>query len=182
MKSRLQAKYTKEIVPALMKQFGYNNPLQVPRLEKIVINMGVGIAVQDPKHLERAVEELKLIAGQQPVVTAARKAEAGFKIRQGMKIGCKVTLRRTQMYHFLDKLVNVAMPRIKDFRGVSFKSFDGQGNYALGLKEQIIFPEVNPDQVARVQGMDIIFNVQCKNKEESEALLTLLGMPFRHRK
>lgn len=180
MKSQLETEYKEKIIPALKEKFGYSNNYQVPKLSKVVINMGVGAAVQEPKHLEVAIEELSLIAGQKAVPTSAKKAEAGFKIRAGMKIGCKVTLRRNAMYLFYEKLVRVAIPRIKDFRGVPVKSFDKQGNYSMGLKEQTLFPEIDPNRVKRVQGMNITFHVTgSSSKEETMALLSLMGMPFR---
>lgn len=179
MSDRLLDIYKKDIQPKIMEKFGYKNRMQAPCLNKIVLNMGVGSAAQDPKHLEQAIADMESITGQKPVATIAKKAEAGFKIRENMKIGCKVTLRGKYMYNFFDKLVNIAMPRIKDFRGVSDKSFDQQGNYAIGLKEQIIFPEIDPDGIARIQGMDIIIDVRSASPKESRELLSLLGMPFR---
>ena len=179
MANRLLEIYRKDVMPKVMEKFGYTNSMQAPRLNKIVINMGVGSASQDPKHLEMAIADMTAITGQKPQPTIAKRAEAGFKIREGMKIGCKVTLRGKYMYNFFDKLVNVAMPRIKDFRGVSDKAFDRQGNYALGLKEQSIFPEIDPDGVVRVQGMDIIFDIRSASPAEARELLSLLGMPFR---
>src|SRR5690606_38166050 len=156
MAARLKERYTQNIAPALMKKFNYRSPMQLPKIEKIVINMGVGEAAQNPKVLDSAVEDLTLISGQKPVVTRAKKSIAGFKLREGMPIGCKVTLRGERMYHFLDKLIHIALPRVRDFRGVSPKSFDGRGNYTLGLKEQLVFPEIDYDKVDKVRGMDII--------------------------
>jgi large subunit ribosomal protein L5 len=176
--TRLQEHYSKTVRPALMKEFGYSNAMEVPRLDKIVINMGVGEAVQDGKKVDAAVKELTLIAGQKPVVTRAKKSIATFKLRENMPIGCKVTLRRSRMYEFLDRLVNIALPRVRDFRGVSPKSFDGRGNYALGLKEQLVFPEVNYDQVDAVRGMDIIIVTTAKTDAEAKALLRGFQMPF----
>jgi large subunit ribosomal protein L5 len=176
---RLKQKFREEITPALMKRFNYRSPMQVPRVEKVVINMGVGEAVQNPKVLDGAMEDLALIAGQKPVVTRAKKSIAGFKLREGMPIGCKVTLRGDRMYHFLDKLINIALPRVRDFRGVSPKSFDGRGNYSLGLKEQLIFPEIDYDKVDKVRGMDVIIVTTAETDEEARELLQALGMPFR---
>lgn len=176
--NRLQEKYTKEVVPSLVEKFNYTSVMQAPKIEKIVINMGVGDAVSNAKNLEKAVEELTLISGQKPVVTKAKKSIAGFRLREGMPIGAKVTLRGERMYDFLDKLVTVSLPRVRDFRGVSKKSFDGRGNYTLGVKEQLIFPEVEYDRVDKVRGMDIVIVTTAKSDEESRELLTLLGMPF----
>jgi large subunit ribosomal protein L5 len=176
---RLQIAYDKEIVPAMKEKFGYTNVMQVPRLTKIVINMGVGEAVADQKQIASAVEEMTLIAGQKPVITKAKKAEASFKIRAGLQIGCRVTLRKQRMYEFLDRYVTIAMPRIRDFRGVNPKSFDGRGNYNMGLKEQLIFPEINYDRVSTVRGMDITMVTTAKNDEEARALLEGFGVPFR---
>ncbi|HZS81912.1 MAG TPA: 50S ribosomal protein L5 [Stellaceae bacterium] len=176
--TRLQEHYEKTVRPALMKEFGYKNPMQVPRLEKIVINMGVGEAVQDGKKVDSAVGDLTAIAGQKPVVTRAKKSIATFKLRENMPIGCKVTLRRQRMYEFLDRLVNIALPRVRDFRGVSAKSFDGRGNYALGLKEQLVFPEIDYDQVDSVRGMDIVIVTTAKTDAEAKALLRGFDMPF----
>ncbi|SIS71440.1 50S ribosomal protein L5 [Alicyclobacillus vulcanalis] len=177
--ARLYEKYRNQVVPALMKQFNYKNPLQVPRLEKVVINMGLGEATQNPKVIDAAVEDLRAIAGQQPVVTRAKKSIAGFRLRQGMPIGVKVTLRGERMYHFLDKLMNLALPRVRDFRGVSPRSFDGRGNYTLGLREQLIFPEIDYDKIDKVRGMEVVVVTTAKTDEEARALLTELGMPFR---
>jgi len=176
--TRLREQYEKVVRPALMSEFSYKNPMQVPRLEKIVINMGVGKATQDSKKLTIAVNELALIAGQKPVVTKARKSIATFKLREGMNIGAKVTLRRERMYEFLDRLITIALPRVRDFRGVSPKSFDGRGNYALGLKEQIVFPEIDYDKIDEVRGMDIIIVTTAKTDAEARALLKGFDMPF----
>lgn len=176
--SRLQEKYLNETVPALVNKFEYSSVMQVPKLEKIVVNMGVGDAIGNPKALEDAVEELTLITGQKPVITKAKKSIANFKLREGMSIGCKVTLRGEKMYHFFDKLVSVALPRVRDFRGVSSSSFDGRGNYTLGIKEQLIFPEINYDKVNRLRGMDIVIVTSAENDSEGHALLEALGMPF----
>ncbi len=176
---RLQLVYDREVVPAMKAKFGYKNVMQVPRLTKIVINMGVGEAVADQKQIASAVEEMMLIAGQKPVITKAKKAEASFKIRAGLQIGCRVTLRKQRMYEFLDRFVTVAMPRIRDFRGVNPKSFDGRGNYNMGLKEQLIFPEINYDRVSTVRGMDITIVTTAKNDEEARALLEGFSVPFR---
>nr|1IQ4_A Chain A, 50S RIBOSOMAL PROTEIN L5 [Geobacillus stearothermophilus]1IQ4_B Chain B, 50S RIBOSOMAL PROTEIN L5 [Geobacillus stearothermophilus] len=176
--NRLKEKYLNEVVPALMSKFNYKSIMQVPKIEKIVINMGVGDAVQNPKALDSAVEELTLIAGQRPVVTRAKKSIAGFRLRQGMPIGAKVTLRGERMYEFLDKLISVSLPRARDFRGVSKKSFDGRGNYTLGIKEQLIFPEIDYDKVNKVRGMDIVIVTTANTDEEARELLALLGMPF----
>ena len=178
MVTRLQEKYEKEIISAMMEKFGYKNIMEVPRLEKIVINMGVGEAKENQKVLESAVNDLTLIAGQKPVITKTKKAVANFKIRANMPIGCKVTLRRARMYEFADKLMSIALPRVRDFRGVSSKSFDGRGNYSLGIKEQLIFPEIEYDKVDKVRGMDIIFVTSAKTDEEARELLRFLGMPF----
>lgn len=180
MKPRYKELYEKEIVPALDKKFGYKNPHQRPRLEKIVINMGVGEATQDRKHMENAVEALAMISGQKPVINKARKSNASFKIRDGQAIGTKVTLRREQMYEFLDRLVTIAMPRIRDFRGINGKSFDGRGNYAMGVKEHIIFPEIQYDKVDKIRGMDIIICTTAKTDEEAKELLRGFKMPFRN--
>lgn len=175
---RLQSRYEKELRPALQKRFGYKNPMQVPKLTKIVINMGVGETVNDSKAIDSAVEELSLIAGQKPVVTRSKKAIAGFKLREDLPIGCKVTLRNQRMYEFLDRLVNIALPRVRDFRGVSGKSFDGRGNYTFGLKEQIVFPEINYDKVGAVRGMDITLVTTAKTNDEAKELLAGFQMPF----
>src|SRR5215207_9892948 len=175
---RLRAKYDAEIAKAMTERFGYTNALQVPRIEKITLNMGVGEASQDKKKVQVAAAEMELIAGQKPVITKAKKSIAQFKLREGMPIGCKVTLRRERMYEFLDRLVTIAMPRIRDFRGLNPKSFDGRGNYAMGLKEQIIFPEINYDQIEKVRGMDIIVTTTAKTDEEARELLRLFNFPF----
>ncbi len=177
--ARLRERYRQQMVPALMKRFGYKNVLQVPRLEKVVINMGLGEAVANVKVIDSAVEELAAISGQRPVVTRAKKSEASFKLRTGMPIGCKVTLRGDRMYEFLDRFLNVALPRIRDFRGISPHSFDGRGNYALGVKEQLIFPEVKYDKVDMVRGMDICIHTTARNDEEAKVLLEQVGFPFR---
>lgn len=178
MVARLNEDYQKRIRPALMKEFNYTNLFEVPRLDKIVINMGVGEAAADSKKIEGPLAELTLISGQKPIVTRARKSIAGYKLRQGQKIGCKVTLRRDRMYEFLDRLVNIALPRVRDFRGISGKSFDGRGNYAMGLKEQIVFPEIDYDKVDKVRGMDIIICTTAKSDDEARALLRHFQMPF----
>lgn len=177
--SRLKDLYNNEIKKAMTEKFGYKNELQIPKIEKIVINMGVGEAKENSKLIESAVKDLTIISGQHPVVTKAKKSVANFKIREGMPIGCKVTLRGERMYEFTDRLVNLALPRVRDFRGVSADSFDGRGNYALGIKEQIIFPEIEYDKVDKVRGMDIIFVTTAKTDEEARELLRLFGMPFR---
>lgn len=177
--SRLKERYSKEIVPALMKEFGYTSPMQAPRLEKIVINIGVGDATQNEKALEDSVSELATITGQQPVVTKAKKSVASFKLREGQAIGCKVTLRGLRMYDFYDKLVSLSLPRVRDFRGVSKTAFDGHGNYTLGVKEQLIFPEIDYDRVNKIRGMDIVIVTTAGSDKEAEALLRELGMPFR---
>ncbi|MCL2450542.1 MAG: 50S ribosomal protein L5 [Polyangiaceae bacterium] len=176
---RLADKYREQVVPALTKQFNYKNPMQVPRLEKIVINMGLGAAVANPKIIDTAVEELKALSGQKPVVTRARKAIANFKLRAGIPIGAMVTLRSARMWEFLDRLVAVALPRTRDFKGVSRKAFDGKGNYTLGLREQIIFPEINYDKIDAIKGLNISFVTTARTDEEGRALLQQLGMPFR---
>ena len=179
MTNRLRERYTNEIVNKLVEQFGYSSVMQVPKVEKIVINMGVGDAVSNAKNLEKAVDELTLISGQKPIITHAKKSIAGFRLREGMPIGTKVTLRGDRMYDFLDKLVTVSLPRVRDFQGISTKAFDGRGNYTLGVKEQLIFPEINYDNVDRVRGMDIVIVTTAQTDEESRALLQELGMPFR---
>ena len=179
MKARLWEKYKNEIVPELMKKFKFKNIMEVPRLEKIVLNMGVGEAITDIKILDKAVEELALITGQKPVICRARKAVANFKIKQGNPIGCKVTLRRDRMYEFLDRLINVALPRLRDFRGVSLNAFDEKGNFSLGLNEQTIFPEIDYDKISRIQGMNINIVIRnSKSKQHSQELLKLFGIPF----
>jgi large subunit ribosomal protein L5 len=176
--NRLNQKYNEEIVKKLMERFNYSSVMECPKLVKIVINMGVGDAIGNPKALEEAVEELTLIAGQKPVITKAKKSIANFKLREGMSIGCKVTLRGERMYDFFDKLVSVSLPRVRDFRGVSRTAFDGRGNYTLGVREQLIFPEINYDDVDKVRGMNIVFVTSAKTDEEAKELLKLLGMPF----
>ena len=176
--SRLEERYVATIRPALMQEFGYKNLLEVPRLEKIVVNMGVGEAVQDGKKIEAAVGDLTAITGQRPIVTHAKQSIATFKLRKGMAIGCKVTLRRQRMYEFLDRLVTVALPRVRDFRGISGRSFDGRGNFALGLKEQIVFPEIDYDRVDAVRGMDVVVVTTAKTDAEAKALLKGFDMPF----
>ena len=176
--SRLLDKYKAEVVPALMKNFSYKNIMQVPKLEKIVINMAVGDAVGNAKVLDSALNDLTQIAGQKPVITRARKSLAAWKLRKGMPIGCKVTLRGQRMYDFLDKFMNIALPRVRDFRGVNPNSFDGRGNYALGVKEQLIFPEIDYDKIDKIRGMDIIIVTTAKSDEEARQFLALLGMPF----
>ena len=177
--NRLQKKYKEEVRPALVKEFGYSTIMMAPRLEKIVINMGVGDATQNSKALDDAVNDLTIIAGQHPVVTKAKKSIATFKVREGQAIGCKVTLRGQRMYEFLDKLVSIALPRVRDFRGISKNAFDGHGNYTLGVKEQLIFPEIDYDKVAKIRGMDIVFVTTAKSDKEAFALLDKLGFPFR---
>lgn len=176
---RLVEFYHKEVMPQLAKKFGFKNVFQVPRIKKVVINMGVGDGAEDIKILEAALADLTTIAGQKPVITRAKKAIANFKIRQGSPIGCKVTLRGTKMYEFLDRLINIALPRIKDFRGVPSDTFDGSGNYALGLREQAIFPEIDADKVAKVQGMDVIIVTSARSNDEAREMLRLFGMPFK---
>ncbi|TCL66472.1 LSU ribosomal protein L5P [Hydrogenispora ethanolica] len=177
--SRLKEKYSNEVVSGLKSRFGYSNVMEIPQIMKVVINMGVGDATSDAKAIDAALTDLTTIAGQKPVVTKAKKSIAAFKVRAGMPIGCKVTLRGERMYHFLDKLFNVALPRIRDFRGISPKSFDGRGNYTLGVKDQLIFPEINIDKVDKARGMDIVIVTSAKNDEEALELLKLMGMPFR---
>jgi large subunit ribosomal protein L5 len=177
---RLREKFEREVIPQLMKRFGYKNVMQTPKLDRIVINMGLGEAIQNIKILDSAVEEISLITGQRPVITKARKSIAQFKLRKGMPIGCMVTLRRDRMYEFFDRLVNIALPRVRDFRGLSGRSFDGRGNYALGVREQLIFPEIDYDKIDKVKGMNIIIVTTAKSDEEGKELLRLLGMPFRN--
>ncbi|HCM13077.1 MAG TPA: 50S ribosomal protein L5 [Lachnospiraceae bacterium] len=177
--ARLKDMYKNEIVAGMTKRFGYKNVMEVPRLNKIVINMGVGDAKENAKALDAAVKDLEIIAGQKPIITKARKSIANFKLREGMPIGCKVTLRGDKMYEFADRLINLALPRVRDFRGVNPNAFDGRGNYALGIKEQLIFPEIEYDKVDKVRGMDIIFVTTAKSDEEARELLTQFGMPFR---
>ena len=176
--NRLEQKYTETVKPALMKDFNYTSPMQCPKLEKIVINFGVGDAITNPKLLEEAVSELTQISGQKPVITKAKKSIANFKLREGMAIDCKVTLRGERMYDFLDKLINISLPRVRDFRGVSGTAFDGRGNYTLGVKEQLIFPEINFDKVGKIRGMDVVIVTTAKTNKEAYALLEGLGMPF----
>jgi len=176
--NRLKEKFQKEVTPALMSKFNYKSVMEVPALNKIVINMGVGDAVQNAKVLDNAVEELAMITGQKPVVTKAKNSIAGFRLREGMPIGCKVTLRGERMYEFFDKLVSVSLPRVRDFRGISKKAFDGRGNYTLGIKEQLIFPEIDYDKVSKVRGMDIVIVTTANTDEEARELLTAFGMPF----
>ena len=178
MATRIKEKYLTEAVPALQQKFGYKNVMQIPRLEKIVINMGLGDCKDNPKALEVAVKELATISGQKPLVTKARKSIANFKLREGMNVGAKVTLRGERMEQFMDKLVSIALPRLRDFRGVSDKAFDGRGNYALGIREQLIFPEIEYDKVEKIRGMEMIFVTTAKSDEECKELLRLLGMPF----
>jgi len=175
----LKEQYQKEVVPALMKKFNYKSVMEVPKLEKIVINVGLGDIKDNPKSLENAMNDIKIITGQSPIITKAKKAIAAFKIREGVNMGCKVTLRSAKMYDFAYKLFNVALPRVRDFRGVSKNSFDGRGNYSMGVKEQLMFPEIEYDKVDKIRGMDIIFVTTAKTDEEARELLTLLGMPFK---
>lgn len=178
MANRLKERYKNEIAPAMMTKFNYTSPMQTPKIEKIVLNMGVGDAVTNAKLLDEAVEELRLISGQQPLITKAKKSIANFRLREGMPIGAKVTLRGERMYDFLDKLINVSLPRVRDFHGISAKSFDGRGNYTLGVREQLIFPEVDYDQVNRVRGLDVVIVTTANTDEEALELLTQVGMPF----
>ena len=178
MSSRLRETYTKEIAPAMQKKFGYKNVMQIPKLDKIVINMGVGEAKENSKVLESAVKDLETITGQKVILTKAKKSVANFKIREGMPIGCKVTLRGEKMYEFADRLINLSLPRVRDFRGVNPNAFDGRGNYSLGIKEQLIFPEIEYDKIDKVRGMDIIFVTTANTDEEARELLTQFGMPF----
>jgi large subunit ribosomal protein L5 len=178
--AKMKDLYQENAVPALMKRFGYQNRMEVPRLEKIVINMGLGEAIQNIKILDSAVQELSQITGQKPIITKAKKSIAQFKLRTGMPIGCMVTLRKEKMYEFFNRLVNIALPRVRDFKGVSGKSFDGRGNYSLGIREQLIFPEIHYDKIDKVKGMNIIIVTTAKTDEEGKELLKLLGMPFRN--
>lgn len=178
MDNTLHTKYVKEIVPSLVKKFDYSSVMQVPHIEKIVLNMGVGDAVSNSKNLDSAVEELTLISGQKPLITKAKKSIAGFRLREGMAIGAKVTLRGQRMYDFLDKLINVSLPRVRDFHGVSARAFDGRGNYTLGIKEQLIFPEIDYDKVNKVRGLDVVIVTTAATDEEAKELLTQIGMPF----
>ncbi|MEZ6120881.1 MAG: 50S ribosomal protein L5 [Pirellulaceae bacterium] len=182
MKPRLQEKFESEVVSQLREKLGRTNPMSLPRLQKVVVNMGVGSAITEKKHLEEAVEALKQISGQKPVVTLARKSIAGFKLREGMPIGCKVTLRKQRMWEFVDRLISIAVPRVRDFRGLSSKGFDGAGNYSMGLVEQLVFPELNPDKFLRVQGMNISFVTSTDSDDEGRMLLELLGVPFQREK
>ena len=176
--ARLRVRYAEEIAPAMHEKFNYPNPMMIPKLEKIVLNMGLGSDKDNPKAIDAALEQLAQIAGQKPIITKAKKSVANFKVRQGMNIGAKVTLRGDRMYYFMDKLMNIVLPRVRDFRGVSDTSFDGRGNYAMGVKEQLIFPEINYDDVDKVRGMDIVFVTSAKTDEEAKELLKLFGMPF----
>ncbi len=176
---RMREKYQNEVIPALMKKFSYKSIMQAPKLEKIVINIGVGDAKDAPKALENAMNDLGIITGQKPVITKAKKSIAGFKIREGMNLGCKVTLRSAKMYEFLDRLISVAIPRVRDFRGLNPNSFDGRGNYSMGVKEQLIFPEIEYEKVDKLRGMDIIFVTTAKTDEEAKEMLLLMGMPFK---
>ena len=176
--ARLYELYKKEIAPAMMQKFGYKSVMQIPKLDKIVVNIGLGEAKDNPKAVESAVNDLALITGQKPIITKARKSVANFKLREGMNIGCKVTLRRDKMYEFLDRFFNVALPRVRDFRGISANSFDGRGNYATGVKEQLIFPEIEYDKIDKIRGMDIIIVTTAKTDEEARELLTMFGAPF----
>ena len=176
--NRLREFYENEVVEAMMKKFSYTNKMQVPKIEKIVVNMGLGEAKENPKALEAAVNDMTIVTGQKPIITKAKKSVAAFKLREGMSIGCKVTLRAEKMYSFADRLINVALPRVRDFRGISADSFDGRGNYTLGIREQLIFPEIQYDKIDKIRGMDIVFVTTAKTDEEARELLTLFGMPF----
>lgn len=176
--ARMLEKYNKDVAPALMQKFEYKSPMQIPKLEKVIINIGMGEARDNPKAIDAAMNDLALITGQKPVVTKAKKSVANFKLREGMNIGCKVTLRSNKMYEFVDKLFNVALPRVRDFRGINPNSFDGRGNYSMGVKEQLIFPEIDYDKIDKIRGMDIIFVTTAKTDEEARELLSLLGAPF----
>lgn len=178
--ARLKEYYKKEVIPALMKEFKYKNKMEVPKLEKIIVNMGLGEAIQNIKMIDNAVQELSVIVGQRPVVTKARKSIATFKLRKGMSIGCMVTLRKDMMYEFFDRLVNVALPRVRDFRGISPKSFDGMGNFSMGIKEQFIFPEVEYDKIDKVRGMNVVIVTSAKTDDEGRRLLKLMGVPFKN--
>ena len=177
--SRLHEKFRKEIIPAMMKRFEYKNVMQVPRLEKVSLNMGVGEAIQDPKVLDKAITDLSIISSQRPIISKAKKAISNFKLRYGMKVGCHVTLRGERMYDFLDRFINLAVPRIRDFRGLSDKSFDGRGNYSVGVREQIVFPEINIDKIDKIRGLDVTFVTNAKSDEEAFELLKGFGMPFK---
>ncbi|MBU5449630.1 50S ribosomal protein L5 [Acetivibrio sp. MSJd-27] len=176
--SRLQEYYKNEVAPAMMKKFGYKNVMQIPKLEKIVVNIGAGDSKDNSKLLDAAVSELAMITGQKPLITVAKKSVSNFKVREGMKLGCKVTLRSDKMYEFMDRLFNIALPRVRDFRGINPNSFDGRGNYALGIKEQLIFPEIEYDKIEKIRGMDVIFVTTAKTDEEAKELLTLMGAPY----
>lgn len=176
--ARLKDKYNAEVAPALMQKFGYKSPMQIPKIDKIVINIGMGEARENPKAIENACNDLAMITGQKPIITKAKKSVANFKLREGMNIGCKVTLRAEKMYEFLDRLFNVALPRVRDFRGINPNAFDGRGNYSLGIKEQLIFPEIDYDKIDKIRGMDIIFVTTAKTDEEARELLSLMGAPF----
>ena len=176
--NRLREFYENEVVEAMMKKFSYTNKMEVPKIEKIVVNMGLGEAKENPKAMEAAVNDMTIITGQKPIVTKAKKSVAAFKLRAGMSIGCKVTLRAEKMYSFADRLINIALPRVRDFRGISADSFDGRGNYTLGIREQLIFPEIQYDKIDKIRGMDIVFVTTAKTDEEARELLTLFGMPF----
>jgi large subunit ribosomal protein L5 len=175
---RLKELYQSQVIPAMMQHFSYKNVNQVPKLDKVILNMGVGEGKENPKALESAQNDMQIIAGQHPVITKAKKSVANFKLREGMSIGCKVTLRSNKMYEFVDKLISIALPRVRDFRGLSDASFDGRGNYAMGIREQLVFPEINYDDIDKIRGMDIIFVTTAKTDEESRELLRLMGMPF----
>jgi large subunit ribosomal protein L5 len=179
MASRLKEKYQKEVMPALQKEFDYNNPMQVPSVHKVVVNIGMGEAIQNAKAMDAAVSDLASITGQRPVITRAKRSVAAFKLREGMQIGCMVTLRGDRMYYFLDKLINVALPRLRDFQGVSPEAFDGRGNYTLGLREQLVFPEIDYDKVDKVRGMEVSIVTTARTDEEGRRLLSLMGMPFK---
>ncbi len=179
MASRLKEKYQKEVVPALQKEFNYSNPMQVPTIHKVVVNIGMGEAIQNAKAMDAAVSDLATITGQRPVITRAKRSVAAFKLREGMQIGCMVTLRGDRMYYFLDKLMNVALPRLRDFQGVSPEAFDGRGNYTLGLREQLVFPEIDYDKVDKVRGMEVSIVTTARTDEEGQRLLKLMGMPFK---
>jgi len=179
MASRLKEKYQKEVVPALQKEFDYNNPMQVPTVHKVVVNIGMGEAIQNAKAMDAAVSDLASITGQRPVITRARRSVAAFKLREGMQIGCMVTLRGDRMYQFLDKLINVALPRLRDFQGISPEAFDGRGNYTLGLREQLVFPEIEYDKIDKVRGMEVSIVTTARTDEEGRRLLKLMGMPFK---
>jgi len=179
MASRLKEKYQKEVVPALQKEFDYNNPMQVPWVHKVVVNIGMGEAIQNAKAMDAAVSDLASITGQRPVITRAKRSVAAFKLREGMQIGCMVTLRGDRMYYFLDKLINVALPRLRDFQGISPEAFDGRGNYTLGLREQLVFPEIDYDKVDKVRGMEVSIVTTARTDEEGRRLLRLMGMPFK---